>query len=110
MDGHLSAAEQALCDNRFNEGAAATAARHPLGNRTLTPSEQRRQAEFAAEGRRALERYEARRAPMRAGVGVSGIAPECPGGNLRGTCAGAYLRPEYQHPEEAPFGGTAAPK
>lgn len=110
MDGHLTAAEQALCDDRFNEGAAAAAARHPLGNRTLTPSEQRRQAEFAAEGRRALERYEARRAPMRSGVGVSGISPECVGGNLRGTCAGAYLRPEYQHSEDAPYGGTAAPK
>lgn len=110
MDGHLSPGEQTLCDDRFNEGAIAAAGRHPLGNRSLTPSEQRREAAFAEEGRRALAAYEARRAPMRAGVGVSGISPECVGGNLRGTCAGAYLRPEYQHSEEAPYGGTAAPK
>ncbi|HEX8472043.1 MAG TPA: hypothetical protein VF633_13115 [Brevundimonas sp.] len=95
MDGHLSAAEQALCDERFNEGAAAAAARHPLGNRTLTPSEQRRQAEFAAEGRRALERYEARRAPLRGGTG-NVTTGDCPGSNFGTGCAGANLEPSMR--------------
>ena len=107
MDGRLSAAEQALCDERFNDAAGRAG---PLGRRTLTAAEERREAQFIEEGNRALAAYQSRRAPMRAGVGVSGAAPECPGGNLRGTCAGAYLPPHYQHGEEAPFGGTAAPK
>ena len=107
MDGRLTAPEQALCDERFNAAAGRAG---PLGRRTLTAAEERREAEFIQEGNRALAAYQSRRAPMRAGVGVSGASPECPGGNLSGTCAGAYLRPEFQHEEEAPFGGTAAPK
>lgn len=107
MDGRLSAAEQALCDERFNDAAGRAG---PLGRRTLTAAEERREAEFIQAGNRALAAYQSRRAPMRAGVGVSGAAPECPGGNLRGTCAGAHLPPHYQHEEEAPFGGRAAPK
>lgn len=110
MDGHLSPNEQRYCDERFNAAAAEAARRHPPGARTLTPSETRREAQFAQEGAAALARYERRRAPLRSGAGVSGISPECVGGNLRGTCPGAHLRPEYQHQEEAPFGGTAKPK
>jgi len=106
MDGRLSAGEQQLCDDRFNEAAARAG---PLGPRTLTASEARRQAGFARDGAQALAAYEALRA-RRSGIGVSGASPECVGGNLRGTCAGAYLRPEFQHAEDAPFGGTAAPK
>ena len=106
MDGRLSASEQQLCDDRFNAAAGRAG---PLGPRTLTPSEQRRDAQFARDGAAALAQYEALRS-RRGGVGVSGASPECVGGNLRGTCAGAYLRPEFQHAEEAPFGGTAAPK
>ena len=103
MDGHLSAAEQALCDDRFNAEAAAAAARHPLGPRTQTASEQRRNEQFAREGEAALRRYEARRAPLRPGPGIVLSSPECPGGNLSGSCAGAHLRPEFQHPEDRPY-------
>ena len=110
MDGHLSPMEQRYCDERFNAAAAEAGRRHPPGARTLTPSEARREAQFAQEGAAALARYERRRAPLAAGAGVSGMSPECGGGNLRGTCPGAHLRPEYQHQEEAPFGGTARPK
>ncbi len=107
MDGHLSEAEQRQCDDAFN--AAAGRAR-PIGPRSLNASERARQAQFASEGAAALARYERRRAPMRSGVGVVGAAPECPGGNLRGTCPGANLASHYQHQEEAPFGGSAGPK
>ena len=107
MDGHLSEAEQRQCDDAFN--AAAGRAR-PIGPRTLNASERARQDQFAREGAAALARYERRRAPMRSGVGVVGAAPECPGGNLRGTCPGANLPSHYQHQEESPFSGTAGPK
>lgn len=106
MDGRLSPSEQRLCDDRFNEAAARAG---PLGPRTLTPSEARRDAQFARDGAAAFAAHEALRS-RRAGVGVSGASPECVGGNLRGTCAGAYLRPEFQHSEDAPFGGGSAPK
>lgn len=107
MDGHLSEAEQRFCDDDFNADAGRA---RPIGPRTQTASEARRQEQFAREGAAALARYERRRAPMRSGVGVVGAAPECPGGNLRGTCPGANLPSHYQHQEEAPFGGTAGPK
>lgn len=107
MEGHLSAAEQRLCDDDFNEQAGRG---RPIGPRTLNASEVRRQEQFAREGAAALARYERQRAPMRSGVGVVGAAPECPGGNLRGTCPGAHLPSHYQHQEEAPFGGSAGPK
>lgn len=100
MDGRLNPTEQAICDEDFN--AAAGAAR-PIGPRTLTPGEARREAGFAREGAAALARYEARRAPLRAGVGVSGASPDCPGGNLRGTCAGAYLPERYQNTDYVPY-------
>lgn len=107
MDGHLSEAEQRLCDDDFNAEAGRA---RPIGPRTLNASEARRQEQFAREGAAAMARYERRRAPMRSGVGVVGAAPECPGGNLRGTCPGANLPSHYQHQEESPFGGAAGPK
>ena len=107
LDGQLPEGEQRVCDDAFN--AAAGRAR-PIGPRTLNASETRRQEQFAREGAAAIARYERRRAPMRAGVGVAGAAPECPGGNLRGTCPGANLPSHYQHGEENPFGGSAGPK
>lgn len=107
MDGHLSAAEQRQCDDAFNEAAGRA---RPIGPRTLNASERNRQEQFASEGAAALARYERRRAPMRSGVGVAGASPECPGGNLRGTCPGANLPSHYQHQEESPFGGSAGPK
>lgn len=96
MDGRLSASEQALCDDRFNAGAAEAARRHPPGARTLTPSEQRRDAEFAREGAAALRRYEARRAPLTGGVGVIVGSGDCPGGNFGTGCAGAHLDPSMR--------------
>lgn len=87
MDGRLSPAEQQRCDNDFN--AAAGRAR-PIGPRGMTPGEARREAEFARDGARALQQYEARRAPLRGGVGVMAPA-DCVGSNFGIGCAGAHL-------------------
>ncbi|WP_269514227.1 hypothetical protein [Brevundimonas subvibrioides] len=106
MDGRLSASEQQLCDDRFNAAAGRAG---PLGPRTLNASEARREAQFARDGAAALARYDSLRGG-RPGVGIVGASPECVGGNLRGTCAGALLPPHFQHEEDAPFGGTAGPK
>ena len=103
MDGHLSASEQALCDDRFQAGAIEAARRHPLGARTQTASEQRRNEEFARQGAAALQRYEMMRRPLSGGVGIGLSSPDCPGGNLSGSCAGAHLPPQYQHPEDRPI-------
>lgn len=89
MDGRLSEAEQRLCDERFNEAAARA---RPLGARTLTPSEQRREAQFARDGAAAIAQYEARRRPLAGGVGIVGPG-DCPGSNLGVGCAGAHLDP-----------------
>lgn len=89
MDGRLSPAEQRLCDDRFNNAPARTG---PLGPRTLTPSEQRREAQFARDGAQALAGYEARRRPLSGGVGIIGPG-DCPGSNLGVGCAGAHLDP-----------------
>ena len=106
MDGRLSASEQRLCDDRFNAAAGRAG---PLGPRTLTPSEQRRDAQFARDGAAALAAHDSLRGG-RPGVGIVMSSPDCVGGNLRGTCAGANLPPRYQHAEEAPFGGGSGPK
>ncbi|MBB5746158.1 hypothetical protein [Brevundimonas variabilis] len=100
MYGRLNSTEQAICDENFNAAAGAAG---PVGPRTLNPGEARREARFAQEGAAALARYEARRAPLRSGVGVSGASPDCPGGNLRGTCAGAHLPDHYQNPDQVPY-------
>lgn len=100
MDGRLNATEQAICDENFNAAAGAAG---PLGPRTLNPGEARREARFAQEGAAALARYDARRAPLKSGVGVSGASPDCPGGNLRGTCAGVHLREHFLNPEQVPY-------
>jgi len=89
MDGRLSASEQRLCDDRFNERAGRAG---QLGPRTLTPSEQRREAQFARDGAAALAGYEARRRPLAGGVGIIGPG-DCPGSNLGAGCAGAHLDP-----------------
>ena len=93
MDGRLSASEQQLCDDRFN--AAAGRAR-PLGARTLTASEQRRDAQFARDGAAALAQHDARRSPLAGGVGILGPG-DCPGSNLGAGCAGAHLDPAIRH-------------
>ncbi|MFO0371897.1 hypothetical protein [Brevundimonas sp.] len=80
----LTAAERAACDEAFGQAAARAA--------PITGSgDARRDARFAAEGAAALAQYEARRAPLSGGVGVSGASADCVGSNLRGTCAGAHL-------------------
>jgi hypothetical protein len=89
MDGRLSAAEQRLCDDRFNEAAGRAG---PLGARTLTASEQRRDAQFARDGAAALARHAARRRGLAGGVGILGPG-DCPGSNLGAGCAGAHLDP-----------------
>lgn len=89
MDGRLSPSEQQLCDDRFNARAGRAG---PVGPRTLTPSEQRREAGFARDGARALAQYEARRRGLAGGVGVIGPG-DCPGSNLGAGCAGAHLDP-----------------
>ena len=89
MDGRLSPSEQRLCDDRFNERAGRAGS---IGPRTLTPSEQRREAQFARDGAAALARYEARRRGLAGGVGVIGPG-DCPGSNLGAGCAGAHLDP-----------------
>jgi hypothetical protein len=110
MDGHLSETEQRICDERFNDGAAEAGRRHRPGARSLTPGEQRRQDAFAAEGRRALEQYEARRAPLRPGGG-NVMSGECPGGNLGTGCAGSYLDPSMREGATSTIrqGGNKAP-
>jgi len=55
--GLLSPAEREFCEQRFSERAAASALIDGSGNA-------RRDARFAAQGARALARYEARRAPL----------------------------------------------
>lgn len=92
MDGRLSPSEQRLCDDRFNERAGRAG---PLGPRTLTPSEARREAQFARDGAAALALHDSLRGG-RAGSGIVGASPDCPGGNLRGSCAGALLRPGFE--------------
>ena len=96
MDGRLSAAEQRLCDDRFNEAAGRAG---PLGARTLTASEQRRDAQFARDGAAALAAHDSLRG-SRPGVGIVMSSPDCPGGNLRSSCAGAHLRPGYEMTDE----------
>lgn len=89
MDGRLNPGEQQLCDERFNEAASRG---RPIGPRTSTPSEQRRDAQFARDGAAAIAQYEARRRPLSGGVGILGPA-DCPGSNLGVGCAGAHLDP-----------------
>ncbi|MBX3478386.1 MAG: hypothetical protein KF910_12300 [Brevundimonas sp.] len=87
MFDRLSAAEQALCDQRFNAAAGRAAPLAGTGN-------PERDARFAAEGERELRRYEARRRPLSGGTGVVGPG-DCPGSNFGVGCAGAHL-PDVQ--------------
>ncbi|WP_427791936.1 hypothetical protein [Brevundimonas diminuta] len=87
----LSRAEQALCDEQFNERAAAAAERRPING----TGNAERDARFAREGARELQRYEAKRRPLSGGVGV--LAPQdCPGSNFGTGCAGAHLDSSMQ--------------
>lgn len=87
-NGRMPAAEQALCDEAFNEGAARARPISGSGNAA-------RDARLAAEGRRETEAYEARRRPLAGGTGVTGVG-DCPGSNFGMGCPGALLDPGYR--------------
>lgn len=84
--GQLTAAQQAVCDER----AAARPAPDITGS-----GNPERDARFAAEGARALARYEARRRPLAGGVGVVG-PQDGPGSNFGMGVAGAHLDPSLR--------------
>lgn len=87
-DGRMSAAEQQLCDDRFNERAGRARPISGSGNAE-------RDARFAAEGARALDQYERRRRPLAGGTGVVGPA-DCVGSNFGTGCAGSHIDPSLQ--------------
>lgn len=82
----LSPGERAICDERFNARAAEGATRPITGTGNAE-----RDARFAREGARELQRYEQQRRPLSGGVGVLGPA-DCPGSNFGTGCAGAHLK------------------
>lgn len=92
MDGRLNPTEQAICDEEFN---AAAAAARPVGPRTLSPGEARREVQFARDGAAALRSYDARRAPLRSGVGAV-TSGEGVGGNFGTGAAGSHLDPSFR--------------
>lgn len=81
----LTRGEQVVCDERFNARASEGAARPITGSGNAA-----RDARFAREGAREMQRYEAQRRPLSGGVGVVGPA-DCPGSNFGTGCAGAHL-------------------
>lgn len=97
MDGRLTPGEQALCDERFNAAAGAAG---PIGPRSLSPSERRHEQQLAADSAAAMARVQNRGRPMSANPPVAVASPDCPGGNLRGTCAGVHLRPGFEMTDE----------
>lgn len=80
----LSAAERAICDDRFGQRAAAAA---PIDDTAGSP--------FAAEGARRLAQYEARRRPLAGGSGNVG-PQDGPGSNFGTGVAGAHLDPTFR--------------
>ena len=84
-DGRMTAAEQQLCDDRFNARAGMA---RPI-NGTDNPE---RDARFAREGAQALAQYERRRRPLAGGTGVVGPA-DCVGSNFGTGCAGSHIDP-----------------
>ncbi|WP_313102279.1 hypothetical protein [Brevundimonas sp.] len=82
----LTRGEQAICDERLNARAAEGAQRAITGSGNA-----QRDARFAREGAREMQRYEQQRRPLSGGVGVLGPA-DCPGSNFGTGCAGAHLR------------------
>ena len=92
MEGRLTAAEQTLCDQRFGEAGARAGSPGP---RTLTPAEARRESQFIRDGAAAIARYEAKRAPLGSGVGITGPA-DCVGSNFGTGCSGAHLDPSIR--------------
>lgn len=88
MNGSLSAGEQAQCDEAFNRVAGAAPPIAGSGNAE-------RDARFAAEGRRNIESYEARRRPLAGGTGL-GEHGDCVGSNFGTGCPGRHLDPGWR--------------
>lgn len=84
----LSAAERAICDDRFGQRAATARPIEGTGN----PD---RDARFAREGARRLAEYEARRRPLSGGPGIVG-PQDGPGSNFGMGVAGAHLDPSLR--------------
>lgn len=84
----LSAAERALCDDRFGQRAATARPIEGTGN-------PERDARFAREGARRLAEYEARRRPLAGGSGNVG-PQDGPGSNFGIGVAGAHLDPSLR--------------
>lgn len=84
----LSAAERAICDDRFGRRAAAA----PPINGTGNPE---RDSRFAREGARRLAEYEARRRPLAGGSGNVG-PQDGVGSNFGIGVAGAHLDPSLR--------------
>ncbi|WP_298701828.1 hypothetical protein [uncultured Brevundimonas sp.] len=80
----LSAAERAICDDRFGQRAAAAA---PIDDTAGSP--------FAAEGARRLADYDRRRRPLAGGTGNVG-PQDGPGSNFGIGVAGAHLDPSFR--------------
>ncbi|HZV84985.1 MAG TPA: hypothetical protein VFF48_08375 [Brevundimonas sp.] len=89
----LSAAERAICDDRFGRRAAAAPPLAGTGN-------PERDARFAQEGARRLADYDRRRRSLSGRPGVS-LTHDCGGSNLGFSCAGGHLRPEFRQDVEA---------
>jgi hypothetical protein len=88
----LTAAERAVCDDRFGQRAAAAA---PIDESAGSP--------FAAQGARRLADYERRRRPLSGRPGVT-LPDDCGGSNASNLgfgCAGAHLRPEFRHDRDS---------
>lgn len=80
----LSAAERAICDDRFGRRAAEAA-----------PIDETGASRFAREGARRLAEYEARRRPLPGGSGNVG-PQDGPGSNFGTGVAGAHLDPSLR--------------
>jgi hypothetical protein len=80
----LSAAERAVCDDRFGQRAAAAA---PIDDTAGSP--------FAAEGARRLADYDRRRRPLSGGTGNVG-PQDGPGSNFGMGVAGGLLDPSLR--------------
>lgn len=83
----LSEVERRNCRDDFSRRAAAAPPIKGTGNRE-------RDTEFARQGARRLQQWEAQRRPLSGGVGVVGPA-DCIGSNFGTGCAGAHLDPSF---------------
>lgn len=92
----LSAAERAVCDDRFGQRAGVAPPVAGTGN-------PERDARFAREGEQRLADYDRRRRPLSGRPGVT-LPDDCGGSNATNIgfdCAGTHLRPEFRQDREA---------